>query len=73
MKDLEIHQIQLCDYEKEVQVQMIKLKQQQNLCETLREERTLYSKNLIEAKVKGYIFPCVSLYALVFPDLILIC
>ncbi|NXR41748.1 CFA58 protein, partial [Zosterops hypoxanthus] len=50
MKDLEIHQIQLCDYEKEVQVQMIKLKQQQNLCETLREERTLYSKNLIEAK-----------------------
>ncbi|NWY44667.1 CFA58 protein, partial [Sylvia atricapilla] len=50
MKDLEIHQIQICDYEKEVQVQMIKLKQQQNLCETLRAERTLYSKNLIEAK-----------------------
>ncbi|NXR72156.1 CFA58 protein, partial [Pycnonotus jocosus] len=50
MKDLEIHQIQICDYEKEVQVQMIKLKQEQNLCETLRAERTLYSKNLIEAK-----------------------
>ncbi|NXR59664.1 CFA58 protein, partial [Rhadina sibilatrix] len=50
MKDLEIHQIQICDYEKEVQVQMLKLKQQQNLCETLRAERTLYSKNLIEAK-----------------------
>ncbi|NXY29473.1 CFA58 protein, partial [Pomatorhinus ruficollis] len=50
MKDLEIHQIQICDYEKEVQVQMIKLKEQQNLCETLRAERTLYSKNLIEAK-----------------------
>ncbi|NXO29561.1 CFA58 protein, partial [Cisticola juncidis] len=50
MKDLEIHQIQICDYEKEVQVQMIKLKQQKNLCETLRTERTLYSKNLIEAK-----------------------
>ncbi|NXC00181.1 CFA58 protein, partial [Orthonyx spaldingii] len=50
MKDLEINQVQMCDYEKEIQVQMIKLKQQQNLCETLRTERTLYSKNLIEAK-----------------------
>ncbi|NWT10307.1 CFA58 protein, partial [Vireo altiloquus] len=50
MKDLEIHQMQLCDYEKEIEVQGIKLKQQQNLCETLRSERTLYGKNLIEAK-----------------------
>ncbi|XP_014739241.1 PREDICTED: cilia- and flagella-associated protein 58 [Sturnus vulgaris] len=50
MKDLEIHQMQICDYEKEIQMQVIKLKQQQNLCETLRTERTLYSKNLIEAK-----------------------
>ncbi|NWS36331.1 CFA58 protein, partial [Polioptila caerulea] len=50
MKDLEIHQMQICDYEKEIQAQMIKLKQQQNLCDTLRTERTLYSKNLIEAK-----------------------
>ncbi|NXO72462.1 CFA58 protein, partial [Phainopepla nitens] len=50
MKDLEIHELQICDYEKEIQVQMMKLKQQQNLCETLRTERTLYSKNLIEAK-----------------------
>ncbi|NWX27226.1 CFA58 protein, partial [Notiomystis cincta] len=50
MKDLEINQMQICDYEKEIQVQMFKLKQQQNLCETLRTERTLYSKNLIEAK-----------------------
>ncbi|NXT07064.1 CFA58 protein, partial [Prunella fulvescens] len=50
MKDLEMHQIQICNYEKEIQVQVIKLKQQQHLCETLRSERTLYSKNLIEAK-----------------------
>ncbi|KAL2302827.1 hypothetical protein Nmel_010278, partial [Mimus melanotis] len=50
MKDLEIHQMQICDYEKEIQMQVIKLKQQQNLCETLRTERTVYSKNLIEAK-----------------------
>ncbi|NWV05628.1 CFA58 protein, partial [Ptilonorhynchus violaceus] len=50
MKDLEMHQIQICDYEKEIQVHGFKLKQQQNLCETLRAERILYSKNLIEAK-----------------------
>ncbi|NXE36635.1 CFA58 protein, partial [Ptilorrhoa leucosticta] len=50
MKDLEIHQMQICDYEKEIEGQGIKLKQQQNLCENLRTERTLYSKNLIEAK-----------------------
>ncbi|NWH34370.1 CFA58 protein, partial [Chloropsis hardwickii] len=50
MKDVEIHQIQICNYEKEIQVQVIKLKQQKSLCETLRTERTLYSKNLIEAK-----------------------
>ncbi|NXA05430.1 CFA58 protein, partial [Sapayoa aenigma] len=52
MKDLEAHQIQICDYEKEIQVHVIKLKQQQNLCETLRTERSLYNKNLIEAKVE---------------------
>ncbi|NWR49035.1 CFA58 protein, partial [Regulus satrapa] len=50
MKDLELHQMQICDYEKEIQMQVVKLKQEQNLCETLRTERTLYSKNLIEAK-----------------------
>ncbi|NXH80952.1 CFA58 protein, partial [Edolisoma coerulescens] len=50
MKDLETRQMQICDYEKEIEVQGIKLKQQQNLCEALRSERTLYRKNLIEAK-----------------------
>ncbi|NWT96986.1 CFA58 protein, partial [Urocynchramus pylzowi] len=50
MKDVEMHQIQICNYEKEIEVQGFKLKQQQNLCETLRSERTLYSQNLIEAK-----------------------
>lgn len=71
MKDLEMHQIQICNYEKEIEMQVIKLKEQQNLCETLRTERTLYSKNLIEAKVEGYIFPCAC--SCFFPDLILIC
>lgn len=74
MKDLEMHQIQICNYEKEIEGQGVKLKQQQNLCESLRTERTLYSKHLIEAKVEGYIFPCASLSAVVFfPDFILIC
>uniref|UniRef100_A0A803VLJ3 Cilia and flagella associated protein 58 n=1 Tax=Ficedula albicollis TaxID=59894 RepID=A0A803VLJ3_FICAL len=50
MKDLEMHQLQICDYEKEIEMQVAKLKQQQKLCETLRTERTVYSKNLIEAK-----------------------
>ncbi|NXG15880.1 CFA58 protein, partial [Grallaria varia] len=50
MKDLELRQIQICDYEKEIQVQVIKLKQQQTLCETLKTERSLYSKNLLDAK-----------------------
>ncbi|NXA00282.1 CFA58 protein, partial [Nesospiza acunhae] len=50
MKDLEMHQIQICNYEKEIEGQGVKLKHQQALCESLRTERTLYSKNLIEAK-----------------------
>ncbi|NWY64120.1 CFA58 protein, partial [Erithacus rubecula] len=50
MKDLEMHQLQICDYEKEIEMQVAKLKQQQKLCETLRTERTMYSENLIEAK-----------------------
>ncbi|NWI96542.1 CFA58 protein, partial [Pitta sordida] len=50
MKDLEVHQIQICDYEKEIQMNVIKLTQQQNLCETLKTERSLYNKQLIEAK-----------------------
>ncbi|XP_026655467.2 cilia- and flagella-associated protein 58 isoform X2 [Zonotrichia albicollis] len=52
MKDLEMHQIQICNYEKEIEGQGLKLKQQKAVCESLRTERTLYSKNLIEAKAE---------------------
>lgn len=56
LKDIELREIQICDYEKKIQESEIKLKQQQNLCEVVRTERNLYSKNLVEAKVEEYFF-----------------
>ncbi|NXE54423.1 CFA58 protein, partial [Casuarius casuarius] len=50
LKDIEVREIQICDYEKKIEESEIKLKQQQNRCEAVRTERNLYSKNLIEAK-----------------------
>ncbi|NXW64223.1 CFA58 protein, partial [Eurystomus gularis] len=50
LKDIETRDIQICDYKKKTEESEIKLKQQQNHCETMRIERNLYSKNLIEAK-----------------------
>ncbi|KAM9284712.1 cilia- and flagella-associated protein 58 [Morus bassanus] len=50
LKDIEIREMQICDYEKKIEESAIKLKQQQNLCEAVRTERNLYSINLIEAK-----------------------
>ncbi|KFV14163.1 Coiled-coil domain-containing protein 147, partial [Pterocles gutturalis] len=50
LKDIETREMQICDYEKKIEESAIKLKQQQNLCETVRTERNLHSKNLIEAK-----------------------
>ncbi|NXL41172.1 CFA58 protein, partial [Podilymbus podiceps] len=50
LKDIEIREIQICDYEKKIEESTIKLNQQQNRCEAMRTERNLYSKNLIEAK-----------------------
>ncbi|NWH15840.1 CFA58 protein, partial [Grus americana] len=52
LKDIEIREMQICDYEKKIEESAIKLKQQQNSCEAVRTERNLYSKNLIEAKVE---------------------
>lgn len=72
LKDIQIQEIQICDYEKKIEESAIKLKQQQNHCEAVRTERNLYNKNLMEAKVEGYFFSCASFSALVviFPDLI---
>ncbi|NXU47573.1 CFA58 protein, partial [Turnix velox] len=50
LKDIEIREIQICDYEKKIEESAIKFKQQQSRCEAVRTERNLYSKNLIEAK-----------------------
>ncbi|NWX82789.1 CFA58 protein, partial [Nothoprocta ornata] len=50
LKDIEVREMQICDYEKKIEECEIKLKQQQNRCEAVRTERNLYSKNLIEAK-----------------------
>ncbi|XP_025973223.2 cilia- and flagella-associated protein 58 [Dromaius novaehollandiae] len=50
LKDIEVREMQICDYEKKIEESEIKLKQQQNQCEAVRTERNLYSKSLIEAK-----------------------
>ncbi|KAK2530612.1 Cfap58 [Columba guinea] len=50
LKDIEIREMQICDYEKKIEESAIKLKQQQNSCEAVRTERNLYSKHLMEAK-----------------------
>ncbi|NWR60208.1 CFA58 protein, partial [Bucorvus abyssinicus] len=50
LKDIEIREVRICDYEKKMEESAIKLKQQQNHFEAMRTERDLYNKNLIEAK-----------------------
>ncbi|OXB58133.1 hypothetical protein ASZ78_004759 [Callipepla squamata] len=50
MKDVEIRELKICDYEKKIEEYESKLKQQQNLCETVRTERNLFIKKLMEAK-----------------------
>ncbi|KAM9010026.1 cilia- and flagella-associated protein 58 [Ara ararauna] len=50
LKDIEIREMQICDYEKKLKESTIKLKQEQSQCEAVRADRNLYSKNLVEAK-----------------------
>ncbi|NWX43672.1 CFA58 protein, partial [Steatornis caripensis] len=50
LKDIEIRELQIFDYEKKIEESTIKLKQQISSYEAVRAERNLYSKNLIEAK-----------------------
>lgn len=52
LKDIEIREMQICDYEKKLEESTVELKQQQSQCEALRTERNLFSKNLVEAKVE---------------------
>ncbi|NWU92614.1 CFA58 protein, partial [Upupa epops] len=50
MKDIEVRELQICDYEKKMEQSAVKLREQQNHCEAVRTERNLYNKHLIEAK-----------------------
>ena len=65
MEDIKVREMQIFDYRKKIAESETKLKQQQNLYEAVRSDRNLYSKNLVEAQVKEYIyvftfcpFPC---------------
>lgn len=53
MEDIKVREIQIFDYRKKIAESETKLKQQQNLYEAVRSDRNLYSKNLVEAQVKG--------------------
>ncbi|XP_010157511.1 PREDICTED: coiled-coil domain-containing protein 147 [Eurypyga helias] len=50
LKDIEMRDMQICDYEMKIEESVIKLKKQQNSCEAMRTEKNLYRKNLMEAK-----------------------
>lgn len=54
--------MQIFEYKKRIAEAETKLKQQQNLYEDVRTERNLFSKNLIEAKVRVEICVCVDLH-----------
>ncbi|XP_066211174.1 cilia- and flagella-associated protein 58 isoform X1 [Saccopteryx leptura] len=49
-KDIKVREMQILDYKKKIAESETKIKQQQNLYETLRSDRNLYSKNLVEAQ-----------------------
>lgn len=51
MSDVEVREMEIFDWRKKVSEAECKLKQQENLLESVISERNLYSKNLIEAQV----------------------
>lgn len=51
MSDVEVREREIFDWRKKVTEAECKLKQQENLLESVVAERNLYSKNLIEAQV----------------------
>lgn len=52
MSDVEVKEMEIFDWRKKVSEAECKLKQQENLLESVISERNLYSKNLIEAQVR---------------------
>jgi len=61
MEENKLKQIKIFEEEKRIAEVETKLKQQKNLYEDVRTERDLFSKNLIEAKVKC-VCVCVDLH-----------
>uniref|UniRef100_A0A8C4GHZ6 Cilia- and flagella-associated protein 58 central coiled coil domain-containing protein n=1 Tax=Dicentrarchus labrax TaxID=13489 RepID=A0A8C4GHZ6_DICLA len=51
MSDVEVREMEIFDWRKKVSEAECKLKQQENLLESIVSERNLYSKNLIEAQI----------------------
>lgn len=51
MNDVEVKEMEIFDWRKKVTEAECKLRQQENLLESVVSERNLYSKNLIEAQV----------------------
>jgi hypothetical protein len=51
MEEIKVKEMQIFDYKKKIAEQDTKYKQQQNLYEAVRNDRNLYSKNLIERQV----------------------
>lgn len=51
MNDIEVKEMEIFDSRKKVTEAECKLKQQENLLESVVSERNLYSRNLIEAQV----------------------
>lgn len=54
MEEIKIKEMQIFDYKKKIAEQETKYKQQQNLYEAVRNDRNLYSKNLIERQVSFF-------------------
>lgn len=51
MSDVEVREVEIFDWRKKVTEAECRLKQQENLLESVVSERNLYSKNLIETQV----------------------
>lgn len=64
MNDVEVREMEIFDWKKKVTDAECKLKQQENLLESVVSERNLYSKNLLESQVHTVIsyihFICTS-------------
>lgn len=56
MNDVEVREMEIFDWRKKVTEAECKLKQHENLLESVVSERNLYSKNLIETQVRVIVY-----------------